>query len=371
MKYKIFMKFTVIISAAVIILASSGCGKQATSSGGIVENNGIMTRSDLNSDLTHNTSEPSEKIQDFGQDVVAVVGGEEVKISDVGYYIYNNAVITINKMNGAEQNNSENTEASNVADDISKFNWNGLDSDGRTYKENVTRAALDDAINDIAFRQMAEKRGYSAANAKSESSKLIDDAISANGAEKILTNASMLGISDIDTYKNIYTNIAVFEGVAKEFYSNPKKYVDDIEILAGFSGTKGVTVQSILIMDDTAKGQADIIAREAVDKAKSGQDFVRLMNEYNEDTGEDESGYTFPEGELQSDFESAAFSLGIGEVSNIIRSEYGYYIIKRIAGAYELQNYWRSISDVSIAPNAYDLISFDEVINMISAASLN
>ena len=369
MKYKRFIKPAALISAVAIIFMVSGCGKHATSSGGIVVNNGNTAQGFSDSGSAQNTSNPGVDAKDFGEDVAAVVGGEEIKLSDIGYYIYNNAVITVNKAVVGNLDSSDNSASSSTADDILRFDWNDLSANGRTYRENVVHNALDDAINDVAFRQMAEKCGYSVDSSKNEATRLIDDAIETNGEEKILANAALLGISDIETYKKIYTNIAVFEGVAKEFSENSKKYIDDTEILSDYVGTKGVTVQSILIMNDTDKGKADAVAREAAGKAQSGQDFARLMKEYNEDTGESESGYTFPEGEMQSDFENAAFSLGIGEVSDVIRSDYGYYIIKRVAGAYELQNYWRSISEVSIAPNVYDLIDFDEVISMISSAN--
>ena len=46
---------------------------------------------------------------------------------------------------------------------------------------------------------------------------------------------------------------------------------------------------------------------------------------YNEDT---QSEYTFGRGVMPYALENAAFSLGIGEVSDIIKTEYGYHIIK-------------------------------------------
>lgn len=353
----------IILIIAIAVVLFSGCGKKAQPAQEIKESSEYEIQ---NSEDIPNNSER------LNPGVLALVGEEEISANDIGYYIYNNAVIIINKVNraaGMYEGEGSNSSV-NIAEDISKFNWNAVGSDGKTYKKAAAEAAVEDAVNDTVFRQMAEKCGYSVENARNEASKLIDDAISANGENKILTNASLIGISDIEMYKKIYTNISVFEGVAKEFYDNSEKYADDLDILSDFAGNKGVSIQSILIMDDANSNQKFALAEEIADMAKSGNDFTLLMREYNEDSGEDESGYTFPEGEMQSDFESAAFALEIGETSDVINSDYGYYVIKRIAGAYELQNYWRSVADVNIANDAYEAAEteFDKVISSIGAA---
>lgn len=345
------MKKIQILLCAVLCttLLLCGCGKKASA-----PRRAENTAAEASASVEPTAGQQTESEND---DVIATVNGEQILRSDIGYYIYNNAVIELGKAQGG---------STDAVSGISAFDWDAEKSSGVTYKESVMTAAVDDAINDLVFRMTAESKGYDVITAENESSKTIDSAIEASGEEKILSNIRLLGISDIDEYKKVYTNISIFEGVAKEFSENPNKYIDDIDVLSEFTGTKGASVQSILIPGDTEN--ADVTAESAADRAKSGEDFARLMKEYNKDSGETEAGYTFPEGEVEADFEKAAFALKIGEVSDVVTADGGYYIIKRIAGAYELQNYWRSLSDVTISENAYDTAAFDEVVRGIAAA---
>ena len=41
-------------------------------------------------------------------------------------------------------------------------------------------------------------------------------------------------------------------------------------------------------------------------------------------------GYVFSKGEMIDAFETAAYSLKIGEISKPVKSEYGYHIVKRL-----------------------------------------
>ena len=60
--------------------------------------------------------------------------------------------------------------------------------------------------------------------------------------------------------------------------------------------------------------------------------FDELMNEYSEDSGlaAYPDGYTAAPGEMVPEFEETAFSLGMGEISEVVESSYGYHIILRL-----------------------------------------
>ena len=73
---------------------------------------------------------------------------------------------------------------------------------------------------------------------------------------------------------------------------------------------------------------------EIMEKLKSGEKFGKLAKELSTDSGSAKKdgnlGY-FTKGMMVKPFEEAAFKLQIGEISEPVKSEFGYHIIKRFA----------------------------------------
>ena len=64
----------------------------------------------------------------------------------------------------------------------------------------------------------------------------------------------------------------------------------------------------------------------------AGADFAQLANEYSECGSGDQGGDLghFGPGQMQKPFEDATFALQIGEVSQIVDTDSGIHIIKRL-----------------------------------------
>ena len=106
------------------------------------------------------------------------------------------------------------------------------------------------------------------------------------------------------------------------------------------------TIESAITPEDYEASQK-LLAAEVLDRAKSGENFEALIEEYNEDPGATENGYTFTKNSgMVQVFEDASFALKTGEVSEIIEQPQGWHIIKRYALLEEGEEYTQYINEV-------------------------
>lgn len=72
-------------------------------------------------------------------------------------------------------------------------------------------------------------------------------------------------------------------------------------------------------------------AKELVTKIKAGEDFAKLAKENSKDPGSKETGGDlgfFTKGQMVPQFEEAAFNLKKGDVSDPVKTQFGYHILK-------------------------------------------
>ena len=73
-------------------------------------------------------------------------------------------------------------------------------------------------------------------------------------------------------------------------------------------------------------------AKEILEKLGKGESFAKLAEQYGTDGTRRKGGDLgfFGKGMMVKSFEEAAFKLQKGEVSQIVKTEFGYHIIKRL-----------------------------------------
>jgi peptidyl-prolyl cis-trans isomerase D len=84
---------------------------------------------------------------------------------------------------------------------------------------------------------------------------------------------------------------------------------------------------------DAAKAAAaEKKAREVLEQARAGKDFVQLARQYSDDTGSKAAGgdlgWLNPGASIDKTFSAALFAMKRGEISNLVKTPFGYHIIK-------------------------------------------
>ncbi len=91
-------------------------------------------------------------------------------------------------------------------------------------------------------------------------------------------------------------------------------------------------VQKKVTEDDTINADAKKKAEQVVVEVKKpGADFAALAQKYSQDDASKAQGGdlgTFAKGKMTPEFEQAAFALQTGQVSGVVKTQYGYHIIK-------------------------------------------
>jgi len=112
----------------------------------------------------------------------------------------------------------------------------------------------------------------------------------------------------------------------EDYYQNNKEK---------FGQPKRVKVRHILIRADAKDAEASARAKqkaESVQKeAAAGKDFALLAKQYSDDPGTKDRGGDIgyiSRGMVVPEFEQAAFSMKVGEVSPVIQTPYGFHILK-------------------------------------------
>ncbi len=113
--------------------------------------------------------------------------------------------------------------------------------------------------------------------------------------------------------------------------------VTEEDIQKAYNEDKTATVRHILLStqgkSEKEKKEIHKKMEEILARARAGEDFAKLAQQYSEDPGSKDKGglyENFGRGVMVKPFEEAAFNTPIGEISDIIETRYGFHILKVI-----------------------------------------
>ena len=202
--------------------------------------------------------------------------------------------------------------------------------DGVTLEDNVKETALAKMAQIKAMTLLAKKNQVTLTDSEKqtveEAAKKYFDSLNASEIE-------LMGINE-DTITNLYEEYALSDKLYNYLIKDINPEISDDE-------ARTITVEHILIktytidedgkkIEDTSYANEEELAKaeKICELAKSGENFDDLVSKYSED---DTATYSFGKGEMEPEFEEAAFNLGTDEISDVVQTRFGYHIIKCIS----------------------------------------
>ncbi|HUG53535.1 MAG TPA: peptidylprolyl isomerase [Vicinamibacteria bacterium] len=113
------------------------------------------------------------------------------------------------------------------------------------------------------------------------------------------------------------------------FGANPDEFKEEEQVCASHILVK------VKAAPEATEGHGDeearALAQAALAQARSGADFALLAGKVSEDQGSAAQGGDlgcFTRGQMVPEFDNAVFSLGSGEISDLVKTQYGYHVIR-------------------------------------------
>jgi foldase protein PrsA len=190
----------------------------------------------------------------------------------------------------------------------------------KQYGSSMIRYLIDNKIVELE----AEKENIKLSDKEIEEE--MQSYIELNGGEEAFDAAlEQSGISREDIEGDIINYLKIVKLLESEIEITDEEmqtYFEENK--ESFNEQEQVEASHILVTDEAT-------ANEVKEKLIAGEDFAELAKEYSTDTSNSENGGElgfFGKGEMVEAFETAAFSMNIGDISEPVKTDYGYHIIK-------------------------------------------
>lgn len=147
------------------------------------------------------------------------------------------------------------------------------------------------------------------------------------GGEEAFNNAlEQSGLTEEDFKKDVVQYLSIrklMEPLVEVTDEEVKDYFEENK--ETFNEQEQVDARHILVEDEK-------LANELYEKLKDGADFAELAQEHSTDGSAASGGNLgfFGRGQMVPEFEEKAFSLKVGEISEPVKSEFGYHIIETL-----------------------------------------
>ncbi|WP_422448452.1 peptidylprolyl isomerase [Thermoanaerobacterium sp. DL9XJH110] len=208
---------------------------------------------------------------------------------------------------------------------------NGQDfttQEGKKNLQDIRKKVLDSMIKDVLALQQAEKQNVTLK--QGELQEAISQIETYHGGKEALDNYLKEQGMDRKKFENIVKQQLLIQNL-KEKLTGDIKVTDD-EVKKYYNDNRdSFKLPSPEIRASHILLPTEEEAKKVLSELKAGADFAELARKYSTDPGTKDKGGDlgyFGKGQMVPEFEKAAFSLKPGEVSDVVKTKYGYHIIK-------------------------------------------
>jgi parvulin-like peptidyl-prolyl isomerase len=199
---------------------------------------------------------------------------------------------------------------------------------------------LDRWATDLAQRKLlmdAAKKAKTSVPAEELDQALQAQYARAGGEDAFRQALEGAGVSYDYVKANIQDTLVINKFLGEIAQAGPK--ISEEELRKAFAdetaGDKTASVRHILLLTqgktETEKAEVRKSIEGLLARAKAGEDFAELAKQYSEDPGSKDNGglyEDFGRGVMVKPFEDAAFSVPVGEISDVVETNFGYHILK-------------------------------------------
>jgi hypothetical protein len=326
-----FYKITaLLLCAAMALVLCTGCAKEDETDADTSPNTETSTDTDdstssLDLAAAYETYAPDE--------VILTVDGRDVTWQEYFYALTN--VITMLQNNG-----------------VTITDWSAEVLTGMTLAEYVKENAAELYIQYAAIDVGAQELNCTLTEEDQQSIQdQWDAAVEQYGSEEAFLDYLDGVYATKELYDYIIEKLTLGDRCSAELFGEKGANLTDADLAEYYADSNYIMAKHILIQTVTTDEDGNQVALSDEEIAErraqiediysqltnyTGDDFdgyfTELMNEYSEDGGlaSYPNGYVFREGDMVQEFEDTAYALEVGEMSEIITTDYGYHIIYRV-----------------------------------------